>query len=161
MRIEVVEADLFDPQDGNAIIHLLDEYASDIMGGGKALPDEVKKNLIHALQQRQDAVILLAVVDGTPAGIMNCFEGFSTFKCKPLMNIHDVAVLSEFRGLGLSQKMLNKIESIARERGCCKLTLEVLEGNKVAQAAYVKYGFSSYELDPASGCAMFWEMALE
>jgi len=161
MRIEIVEADLFDPQDGEAIVRLLDGYATDIMGGGEALPEEVKTNLVHALQQRPDAVILLAIVDGTPAGLMNCFEGFSTFKCKPLMNIHDVAVLPEFRGLGLSQKMLQKIESISRQRGCCKLTLEVLQGNKVAQAAYTKYGFSSYELDPAAGHAMFWEMPLK
>jgi hypothetical protein len=43
-----------------------------------------------------------------------------------------VVVVNPFRGLGLSQKMLLKVEEIARQRGCCKITLEVLEGNAVA-----------------------------
>lgn len=161
MSIKIIQADLSNPEQGQAIVNLLNSYATDIMGGGQPLPKAVRENLISSLQQRSDAVILLALVDGQPAGLMNCFEGFSTFKCKPLMNIHDVAVLPEFRGLGLSQKMLSKIESISRERGCCKLTLEVLEGNKVAQQAYMKYGFAAYELDPSAGRALFWEMALE
>ena len=35
--------------------------------------------------------------------------------------------------------------------GCCKLTLEVLEGNKLAQAAYIANGFAGYQLDPEMG----------
>ena len=40
------------------------------------------------------------------------------------------------------------------------LTLEVLEGNKVAQAAYRASGFAGYELDPEVGRAMFWQKKL-
>jgi hypothetical protein len=32
---------------------------------------------------------------------------------------------------------------VARQRGCCKITLEVLEGNAVAQASYGKFGFAA------------------
>jgi ribosomal protein S18 acetylase RimI-like enzyme len=71
--------------------------------------------------------------------------------------MHDVTVDSEFRGLGLSTKMMEKVESVAKERGACKITLEVLEGNKVAQNSYTKFGFSGYELDPEMGKAIFWE----
>lgn len=81
-------------------------------------------------------------------GLVNCFEGFSTFAAEPLVNVHDVSVVDTFRGLGLSHKMLEKVEDIARERGCCKITLEVLEGNPVAQGAYRKFGFSDGQLDP-------------
>ncbi len=84
----------------------------------------------------------------------------STFKCKPLINIHDVVVLNEFRRLGISQRMLSKVEEIAKEKGCCKMTLEVLEGNKAAQNSYLKYGFEGYELDPAHGKALFWKKSL-
>uniref|UniRef100_UPI0035583619 GNAT family N-acetyltransferase n=2 Tax=Pseudomonadota TaxID=1224 RepID=UPI0035583619 len=59
-----------------------------------------------------------------------------------------------------SQKMLAKVEEIARQRGCCKLTLEVLEGNEVAKAAYQKQGFDGYQLDPQMGRAMFWQKVL-
>jgi len=55
---------------------------------------------------------------------------------------------------------MNKTEEIARELGCCKLTLEVLEGNTVAQNAYRSLGYASYELDAAMGKAMFWQKYL-
>jgi ribosomal protein S18 acetylase RimI-like enzyme len=64
--------------------------------------------------------------------------------------------LEAYRGLGISQQLLAKVDEIAQQRGCCKVTLEVLQGNTVAQKAYQKYGFTGYELDPAMGQAMFW-----
>jgi ribosomal protein S18 acetylase RimI-like enzyme len=56
--------------------------------------------------------------------------------------------------------MLARAEAIARERGCCKMTLEVLEGNRTAQALYKSLGFAGYELDPEMGKAMFWQKLL-
>ena len=106
------------------------------------------------------AFSVLAFVGGEPAGLVNCFEGFSTFACRPLVNVHDVVVKEPFRGLGLSQKMLQKVEEIARQRGCCKITLEVLEGNPVAQASYRKFGFDDSIFDPAHGRMLFWSKAL-
>jgi len=98
---------------------------------------------------------------GQAAGLINCFEGLSTFLCKPLLNIHDVVVTSIHRGERLLARMLRKVEEIAVDRGCCKLTLEVLEGNTLAQAAYRSAGFLGYELDPKQGRAMFWEKKLK
>ena len=45
-------------------------------------------------------------------------------------------------------------------RGCCKLTLEVLDNNFIAKALYKKFGFSDYQLDPEYGNALFWEKKL-
>ncbi|MDU0356030.1 GNAT family N-acetyltransferase [Paraglaciecola aquimarina] len=56
--------------------------------------------------------------------------------------------------------MLQKVEQIARQKDCCKITLEVLEGNEVAKNAYLKHGFAGYELDPEQGKAMFWQKVL-
>jgi len=53
--------------------------------------------------------------------------------------------------------MLHEVEKIAKERGCCKLTLEVLEGNCSAKKSYEKFGFSGYELDSEVGKALFWQ----
>ena len=161
MNITLKTADYNDPSDAQDFITLLDEYARDPMGGGEGLGDEVKADLAQALAQRNDALTVLCYVDGKPAGLINCIEGFSTFKCKPLLNIHDVVVSKPFRGLGLSQTMLVEVEKIARQRNCCKLTLEVLEGNETARNAYIKFGFSGYELDPQMGKALFWEKALK
>ncbi len=158
--IDIVLADYRDPSHQQAILILLDAYARDPMGGGQGLDENVKQRLLPLLAAEPGAFSVLAHVDGHPAGLVNCFQALSTFRARPLINIHDVTVLPEYRGRGLSTAMLRKVEEIARERGCCKLTLEVLEGNEIARRAYEKFGFTGYELDPELGQALFWEKKL-
>lgn len=160
MNIEVVKADYLNEQHEKEIPMLLDAYASDPMGGGTPLTTEVKNDLVKELSRLPHAFSIIAYINGIPAGLVNCFEAFSTFSCKPLINIHDVFVINEYRGYGISQKMLNKVEEIAKSKGCCKITLEVLSNNMVAKSAYSKFGFSGYELDPKAGAALFWQKQL-
>jgi len=155
----VIQADLTNPQHAQAEINLLDAYARDPMGGGKGLANNVKQELCGQLVRR-DAVVVLAFDGETPVGLTNAFEAFSTFRCKPILNIHDIAVLPAYRGKGIASAMLAEVEKIARQRGCCKLTLEVLENNAPARAVYDKFGFRGYELDPAAGKALFLEKIL-
>jgi GNAT superfamily N-acetyltransferase len=158
--MEIFEADLTIPVYAEALVQLLDEYARDPMGGEKSLSDYVKANLAAELAKRKTAHVILAFVDDEPAGLVICLEGFSTFACKPLLNIHDIIISLPHRGKGLSKLLLQKAEDIAIDLGCCKLTLEVLEGNYVAQSAYKEFGFSGYELNPEMGKALFWEKKL-
>ncbi len=158
--VEILLADYSDEFHRSAIVNLMDSYAMDQMGGGEALPESVKQSLVTEMAKVPNAFTVLALVDGKPAGLINCFMGFSTFKAKPLINIHDIIVISDYRGLQLSQSMLDQVEGVARERNCCKLTLEVLQGNAIAQNAYVKFGFANYVLDPEMGSAMFWQKTL-
>ncbi len=157
---DIVRADLSNSLHAHALIELMSLYACDPMGGGVDLSDEVKVGLAAALHQRSDVRIVLAFDGDQAVGLANCFEGFSTFLCKPLLNIHDIIVRPGYRGQGISHQLLQEVENIASETGCCKLTLEVLEGNDVAQSAYKKFGFRPYELDPHMGNAVFWEKKL-
>jgi ribosomal protein S18 acetylase RimI-like enzyme len=157
---EIVRVDLTQNSHGSAILQLLNEYALDPMGGGSPLSKFALANLLVVLRDRPGFHGVLAFVDGQPAGLINCFEGFSTFAAQPLLNIHDVVVSKEYRGRGLFKKMYSKVEAIAQDIGACKLTLEVLEGNAVAQAAYRSVGFAGFELDPATGHALFWQKKL-
>ncbi|RLU00641.1 GNAT family N-acetyltransferase [Ketobacter sp.] len=159
-NIETLLVDYHDPQQARHLVQLLDHYARDPMGGGEPLADAVQANLVTGLAQRPFAFSLMCYVNGQPAALTNCFEGFSTFAAKPLINVHDIVVHRDYRGLGLSQILLNKVETLARERGCCKITLEVLSGNTTAQGAYRKFGFEQYQLDPNAGQAQFWQKPL-
>ncbi|WP_417692717.1 GNAT family N-acetyltransferase [Pseudomonas sp.] len=158
--ILVLQASYTNAVHAEAICYVLNGYAEDPMGGGQSLPPEVLLHLPEELAKRPHAFSVLAFVNGEPAGLVNCFEGFSTFSCRPLVNVHDVVVMKPFRGLGLSQKMLQKVEDIARQRGCCKITLEVLEGNAIAQASYTRFGFAPGMFDPAHGRMLFWTKPL-
>ena len=153
--VTTVRADYADPAHAAALVLLLDAYASDPAGGGEGLSEFAKQNLVRELAARPQAYSVLAF-DGTqPVGLVNCIEGFSTFACKPLVNVHDVAVLASHRGRGIAEQMLALAETMARERGAVKMTLEVLSGNHGAVRLYERIGYAGYQLDPAMGTARF------
>ena len=47
-------------------------------------PRRVLQNLVPKLAKLPHAFSILAFVDGEAVGLLNCFEGFSTFAAKPL-----------------------------------------------------------------------------
>lgn len=161
MSIDIIKIDYSNKDHAQDLIFLLDVYASDPMGGESPLSDNVKNNIAKELSKRPHAFSIISYVNGTAAGLINCFELFSTFSCKPVINIHDIVVLKEFRGNKLCHRMLEKVEEIAISKECCKLTLEVLENNLPAKSSYTKFGFTDYELDPKMGKALFWQKILD
>lgn len=158
---EIVQARYDDPGHARAIVDLLEAYAADPFGGAQPLQPRVKQELVAALARREGAFSILALVDGAAVGLANCFEGFSTFRCAPLINIHDLVVLPAFRGQRLAQKMMTMVEHIARARGCCKITLEVLEGNLPAKRVYAKMDYAGYQLQAEHGNALLWQKSLD
>ena len=55
--------------------------------------------------------------------------------------IHTLAVLPDFQRRGIASAMVCHAISIARERGCKAVRLDVLEGNEPAELVYTKLGF--------------------
>lgn len=153
--IDVFIADYRNPLQLDAVVSLLDSYARDPAGGGTPLAEDIKQNLPAALAGRPQMFSVLAFDGGEPIGLVNCIEGFSTFACKPLVNVHDVVVLESHRGQHIVQRMFACVEVEARARGACKLTLEVLSNNEPALRAYARQGFAAFQLDPSFGTALF------
>jgi GNAT superfamily N-acetyltransferase len=153
--IDIVRARYGNPAHAAALLELLDAYARDPAGGGEALGDFARDNLIAELAARPFVFSVLAFDGDIPVGLVNAIEGFSTFACRPLVNVHDVVVAASHRGRGIAAQLFAEVEAIARERGACKLTLEVLDGNAPARALYRRLGFAAYRLDPAMGHAQF------
>ena len=153
--MRILQANYNDALHAHAIVAMLDASAQDPTGGGAPLSDFAKANLVQELAKRPQAFSVLAFDGSAPIGLVNCIEGFSTFACKPLVNVHDVAVLASHRGQRVGEQMLALAEQIAVQRGACKLTLEVLSGNRSAIKLYERIGFAGYQLDPAMGNARF------
>jgi ribosomal protein S18 acetylase RimI-like enzyme len=160
MRIDIIIADYANQTHAAAVLDLLDAYARDPMGSNAPLPSQVRDCLIPALAGNSHALSLLAYAGSQPIGLANCFEGFSTFSARPLLNIHDIFVAPAHRGQGVVQALLAGVEQIALQRGCCKLTLEVLQANRRAQSAYRRAGFGDPPADPPQGVALFWQKKL-
>lgn len=156
-ELSIRRVDLREPAHAAAVLALLDEYAAGPTGRGTPLDAEARARLPGLLAARAHYLGWLAFVDGDPAGVVNCFEGVSTFRAQPLLNIHDIAVSARHRHRGIGSALLAAVEHEARVLGCCKVTLEVLEGNTNAVGAYLKAGYEPYSLDPQMGRAMFFE----
>ncbi|KLV05372.1 hypothetical protein ABT56_11670 [Photobacterium aquae] len=156
-EVKMVVADYANPAHGSAMLALMNTYADELVDDKR---EPFNESLIEALGKRSYAFTILCYVDGEIAGLANCFESFSTFQGQPLINIHDFVVASAFRGRNISEALMAEIESHARQRQCCRITLEVLEGNDIAQHVYRKHGFGPYRLDDINGSALFWQKSL-
>jgi ribosomal protein S18 acetylase RimI-like enzyme len=143
--IDIRPADLSAPGDATAVVSLLDGYAADPMGGAAPLPAATRAALGPALRDFPGARVLLAWVAGRPVGVAVCFTGFSTFRARPLTNVHDLAVDPKWRGRGVGTRLLDAVVAQARAQGHCKVTLEVREDNTGAMALYRRRGFGPGE----------------
>jgi ribosomal protein S18 acetylase RimI-like enzyme len=142
--LHVRKANFADARDAAGIVTVLDSYAVDPVGGGQPLPAEVRERVVPALRDHPTALVLLAFAGQEPVGIAVCFFGLSTFKAKPLLNVHDLAVVPSHRGMGVGRALLRVAEEHARREGCCKLTLEVQDDNDRARALYRSFGFEDF-----------------
>lgn len=144
VQVQVLDADYDDPVHRDGILDVIDSYASDPIGGGEPLADEIRDGLVDSLRDFPTSRVLLAFMDGTPVGAAICFTGFSTFAARPLLNVHDLAVLPAWRGKGVGRALLAGAEERARRDGFCKLTLEVQEDNLRARGLYGSFGFEDF-----------------
>jgi GNAT superfamily N-acetyltransferase len=158
--VEVVEADLARLEHQRDVVAMTAAYALDTMGNGGPLPPDVLERLVPGLRAHPTTTIFLAYLDGKAVGIATCFVGFSTFAARPLINIHDFAVLPEYRARGVGRALLQAVERKARERGCVKITLEVQEGNARARRVYKAAGFAQALSGQANGGALFYAKPL-
>lgn len=140
--------------DASSFLDMLDAYARDPMGAGRPLPGPVRDRVLRDLAAHPGAYCLLAEQDRQPIGFATCFVGYSTFNARPILNIHDLAVVPAARGRGVARALLAAIEDRAHRLGCCKLTLEVRPDNLPAHRVYVRDGF-----EPAT-CGLFMEKPL-
>ncbi len=160
MNTQILDADLENPTHAEAIVAVLDAYAREPMGGSRPLEAGVRARLISGLRAQPGAEILLARHSEEFVGVAVCFLGFSTFSAQPLLNLHDLAVLPAYRGRGIGRLLLAAVEERARQRGCCKVTLEVRDDNAIARALYRRSGYGDFAPSAESTPTFFLEKRL-
>lgn len=109
-------------------------------------PDEVhitpegERGFIRAHNASEDALLLLAFVDGAFAG--NCsFEGKSASRRVKHRAELGIALFQKYTGFGLGRAMLERLLEAMRERGFRQAELTVTEGNDPACHLYERLGF--------------------
>jgi ribosomal protein S18 acetylase RimI-like enzyme len=144
--VEIKLCNYSNPAHLQAVTILIDAYIKDEMGGGKPLSKSEQLRLVDGLNSHPKAIVLLAETNNAFVGLLTAFENFSTFTAKPMINIHDVFILQEYRGKGIGRQLMNAVISEAESRKCTRITLEVRDDNVKAQSLYKSLGFD--ETDP-------------
>jgi ribosomal protein S18 acetylase RimI-like enzyme len=144
MQVRIGEADLDAAGQVAALVEIIDSYARGAGGANAPLGAEARANLAKGLREQAAALVLLAWRGEEIVGTAVCYWGFSTFAGRPSLNVHDLAVLPGFQGQGIGRGLLREAERRARERGCCKITLEVHETNEGARRLYEREGFGPW-----------------
>ena len=86
------------------------------------------------------AHVVIAEVDGQPAGFALYFFNYSTFLAKPGLYLEDLFVKPEFRGAGTGKALLLHLAKIANARDCGRMEWSVLDWNEPAKGFYRKLG---------------------
>jgi ribosomal protein S18 acetylase RimI-like enzyme len=150
--LTIMLADLSNEDHCSYIVAFVNEYRCDPMGGSLgAIAKGSEQELLHGLRDHPASVVYFALLNGAVAGMAVCFTGFSTFKAKRLLNIHDLILFREYRNKGIGTWFLNKIAEEVLQNGYCKLTLEVRVDNESAKKVYRKAGFK-----PCADPMEFW-----
>lgn len=154
--ITILEANLDLTIHSQAVLDLINAYAADPMGNGRALEPDVMKNLIPGLKKHPNTLVFLGFAENKAVGILTGFKGFSTFNAKPLINISDFYIHPAHRGKGIGMMLLKAVEQKAVETACCKITLEVQQNNEKAKKIYSAAGFKQDVHVPEAGPALFY-----
>ncbi|MGE0447669.1 MAG: N-acetyltransferase family protein [Vicinamibacterales bacterium] len=89
---------------------------------------------------RPRAEVLIADVDGNPAGFALFLHNYSTFLARPGLFLEDLYVRPAFRRRGIGRRLLTRLAAVAVERGCGRFEWNVLDWNESAQRFYESLG---------------------
>lgn len=90
--------------------------------------------------ERPAAEVVMAEVDGEPAGFALFFPTFSTFLGRRGLYLEDLFVRPAFRNLGLGRRMMGHLARLAVARGCGRFEWSVLDWNESAIRFYRSLG---------------------
>jgi GNAT superfamily N-acetyltransferase len=94
----------------------------------------------HLFGERPAAEVVIADVDGHPAGFALFFHSFSTFLGQPGLYLEDLFVLPRHRGLGIGKRLMMHLAQLAVARGCGRFEWSVLDWNEPALRLYRSLG---------------------
>lgn len=94
----------------------------------------------HLFGANKSVVVLIAEVEGTPAGFALYFHNYSTFLGRPGIYLEDLFVRPAFRGRGVGKALLKHIAGLAVAQDCGRLEWSVLDWNASAIDFYKSLG---------------------
>lgn len=107
-------------------------------GEGVASPQEAALVLAHPGSER----VLLAFVDGEPAGFLCGLLKRSACYSRPSAEVTELYVCPAYRRQGVARQLLEAFFELCRQEGAEAVTVLTGEDNAPAQALYQRMGFA-------------------
>lgn len=132
------------PDDASTIVCFirgLAEFEQEPLSSVKITEAEIVRD---GFGDRPSFEALIAESEGQPVGFALFFMNYSTWEGTSGLYIEDLFVDEVARGTGAGRALMAAASAIAKERGCARLELSVLDWNP-ARAFYERLGMSHQE----------------
>lgn len=120
------------------ILHFIKALADYEKMSDEVVADEA--TLAEWIFDRQKAEVLFPLECGKEVGFALFFHNFSTFLGRAGIYLEDLFVDPEYRGKGYGKATIQKLASIAVERGCGRLEWSCLDWNQPSIDFYLSLG---------------------
>ena len=94
-----------------------------------------KASFLREVENNEVALYLVAKIENKAVGYIGVWRILDEG------HITNVAVHSDYRGLGIGSMLVSELLSLCKKDGINSFTLEVRKSNEIAQKLYRKYGF--------------------
>ncbi len=119
----------------------------DKMSDGKSIASQYLKLLLEDLED-QDGKIFVAEVGGKVVGYVHVHARVKNEEIIEIEHewaeMQDLAVLEEYRGMGIGKALIKRAEEYARQKGATEMRTEVLALNTAGRRLYSTVGFSEH-----------------
>jgi GNAT superfamily N-acetyltransferase len=101
---------------------------------------------IQGHMENHTSVIFLALSEeGTGVGFTQLYPFFSSLRMKKLWLLNDLFVSPDYRGKGVSIRLIDQAKELAQKTGAAGLMLETEKVNDIGNQLYPRTGFHLYE----------------
>lgn len=134
-----------EPHEAESVARLMVEFRNHV--GVQWPSDNAFLAGVERLIEQPDTTYLLGAPheDAPPSGVAQLRFRYGLWWAAEDCLLEDLFVRGDARGNGLGRALLEGVVSVARERGCRRVELDVSEGNAPARALYESFGFSSQD----------------
>ncbi len=101
----------------------------------------LKERFLHC-----ESEIFLAIIDNKAVGFVQLYKLFHYTTLQRQWLLSDLFIHPDFRGKGLSVKLINRCKAWCDETGACGLMLETEKTNAIGNRLYPKCGFEYDDL---------------
>ncbi|MFC4722160.1 GNAT family N-acetyltransferase [Geojedonia litorea] len=102
---------------------------------------EAAEQFLKERLQNKESIIYLAFVDNNAVGFTQLYPLFSSVSMKPMYLLNDLYVMSNYRGQGIGEALINKAKLLCMAKNYKGLALQTASDNP-AQKLYERLGFT-------------------